>query len=144
MDKSKFNLGIIESHVHTQYGDFGGYIQIDGFHASHIYQLCEDHGVDMDKYFLIGFGAGESTIDGIGQNRSLQCRAIVIDKSEYGQSYNEITTKLKSNGGKVQARQFNFSVPYVDLSKYIKRFDFMVTSELSKNISEIELPEQEY
>ena len=105
--------------------------------------MCQDHGVDMDKYFLIGFGAGESTIDGIGQDKHLSCRAIAIDKSIYGQTYDEIEKTLKAGDGKVQGKQFNFTVKYIDLAKYIKRFDFMVTSELSKSISEIELPEQE-
>jgi len=141
MDKSNYNLDVIESLVSTQYGDFSGYIQIDGFHASHIFQLCEDHGVDMDKYFLIGFGAGESTTDGIGKGNSLSCRAIVIEKSKYGQTYDAIDKAITSVGGKVQAKQFNFFVRYRDLAKYVKRFDFMVTSELSKSISEIELPE---
>jgi hypothetical protein len=139
MTKSDYNLNIIESLVSTQYGDYGGYVQIDGHSGADLFKLCEDHGVDMDKYFLIGFGFGESTIDGIGRKESIYCRALVLETSKFGNTFDEIKESLAVKNGKAKAKQFHFSVKLKDFTKYIKRIDFMVATKLTKHISKIEI-----
>ncbi|WP_177735195.1 hypothetical protein [Flavobacterium inviolabile] len=138
MNKADYNLDIIESLVSTQYGDYGGYIQIDGHSGVDFFKLCEDHGVSRDKYFLIGFGCGESTINGIGQ-RDVNCRALVLETSRYGNSFDEIQKNLASKSGRAKAKQIHFSVKYESFTKCVKRFDFMVSTKLTKHISEIEV-----
>jgi len=139
MNRNDYNLGIIESLVSTQYGDCGGYIQIDGHSGADLFKLCEDHGISRDKYFLIGFGCGESTINGIGQRDEVYCRALVLETSKYGDSFDKIQNHLVSNDGKVKAKQIHFTVKYRDFAKYIKRFDFMVATKLTKHISKIDI-----
>lgn len=140
MNKTNFNLEIIEPLVSTQYGDFGGYVQIDGHSAADFLKLCEDHGaVNRDKYFLIGFGCGESTIDGVGRKDSVHCRALVLETSKYGNSFDEIQKALTANNGKAKAKQIHFTVKYTDFTKYIKRFDLMVATKLTKHISALDV-----
>lgn len=141
MNTNDYNLEIIEDSVSTQYGDYGGYIQIDGHSGADLFKLCEDHGVNMDKYFLIGFGCGESTIDRVGQRDSVYCRAWVLETSEYGNTFDEIKKALDARGGRAKAKQVHFSVKYKDFTKYIKRFDFMVATKLTKHISDLDIEE---
>ena len=139
MNTNNYNLDFIESLVSTQYGDYGGYVQIDGHSGSDLFKLCEDHGIDMDKYFLIGFGCGETTINGIGQRDSVYCRALVLETSKYGNNFDEIQKFLAINDGKAKAKQFHFSVKSKDFTKYIKRFDFMVATKLTQHISKLDI-----
>ena len=139
MRTENYNLEIIEELVSTKYNDFGGYIQVDGHNPADLSKLCEDHGIKMDKYFLISFGMGESTIDGIGRNDEVYCRAILLETKIYGNSFDEICEKIKELNGYVKAKQIHFNVKYKTLYKYIKRYDFVVASKLTKYISNMEL-----
>lgn len=139
MNKSNYNLKLIESLVSTQYGDYGGYIQIDGHSGADLHQLCEDHGVNREKYFLIGFGCGESTINGVGQSNKIYCRALVLETSKYGNTFDEIQKSIAAKGGKTKAKQIHFLVDQKIFTKYIKRFDFMVATKLTAHISDIEV-----
>ena len=141
MNTADYNLGLIKGFVTVQYGDYGGYIQIDGHSGADLFQLCEDHGVDMDKYFLIGLGAGEQTILGIGKSEKLSFTALVLETAEYGNTFDEIQNHFQSNNGQAIAKKIHFAVKYEDLGKYLKRFDFMVATKLTKYISEIEIAE---
>lgn len=139
MNTENYNLEIIKSLVSTQYGDYGGYIQIDGHSGADLFKLCEDHGISRDKYFLIGFGCGESTITGIGQMDTVSCRALVLETSKYGSSFDEIQKALANKDGKAKAIQIHFTMKYKDFTKYIKRLDFMVATKLTKHISTLDV-----
>ncbi|AGC78252.1 hypothetical protein LX97_02954 [Nonlabens dokdonensis] len=143
MNTNNYNLELIEDLVRTQYGDYGGYIQIDGHSGADLFKLCNDHGIDMDKYFLIGLSAGEHTTTGIGKREKLSFMALVIETAEYGSSFDEIQKNIELNNGVAKAKKVHFNVNYSDLGKYIKRFDFMVATKLTKHISEIEILEDE-
>lgn len=112
---------------------------MDGNDRGDLHSLCEDHGVDRKKYFLIGFGCGDSGITGIGQRNSIYCRALVLEKSKYGSSFDEIQKTLAEKGGKAKAKQIHFSVDPKVFGKYIKRMDFMVATKLTAYISDIEI-----
>lgn len=139
MITKEYNLEIIEDLVSTQYGDYGGYIQIDGHNGADLFKLCEDYKIDMGKYFLIGFGFGESTFDGIGRREIVLCRALLLETNKYGNTFDEISEKIKELNGSVKAKQIFFEVEYKTLYKYIKRFDFMVTTRLTKYITSINI-----
>lgn len=139
MNKNEYNLEIIESLVSTQYGDYAGYIQIDGHNGADLFKLCEDHGIDMNKYFLIGLSCGEHTIDGIGKRKKIHCAAILLQTKDYGNSFDQIAASLKKDDGKLNAVRISFEVDYCDLGKYIKRLDFTVATKLSKHISELKI-----
>lgn len=75
----KNNLSQIEEYVHTQYGDLTGVIKIDGHNnIACIYDLCKDHGFDTENVFLVGFGLGESTIDGIGRANNIVAKYYIL------------------------------------------------------------------
>jgi hypothetical protein len=115
------------------------HIRAIGYSGNDLHQLCEDHGVDRKKYFLIGFGCGEFTINGIGQNNTIYCRALVLEKSKYGSSFDEIQKSITDKGGNAKAKQIHFKVDPTVFTKYIKRFDFMVATKLTAHISNIEI-----
>jgi len=143
MNTKEYNLDLIEPLVRTQYGDYGGYIQIDGHSGADLFKLCEDHGIDMDKYFLIAFSCGEHTTGGIGKREKLYCSAIVLETKDYGNNFDEIQKKLDSNNGKAKAKQIAFEISYSDFGKYIKRIDFAVATKLTKHITELKIKEIE-
>lgn len=143
MNLNNYNIELIKDLVSTQYGDYDGLIQIDGHSSADLSKLCKDHGVNTDKYFLIGLKAGEFTTTGIGKRNILPFMALVLDKTEYGESFDEIKKNIDSKSGIVKAKTFHFYVNYNDLGKYIKRFDFMVATKLTKYISEIKIQEEE-
>jgi hypothetical protein len=139
----KGNLNQIKEYVRTQYGDLKGVIQIDGHeNITSIYQLCKDYGIDTSRIFIAGFGLGESTISGIGEDDSVYCKILYVNKSEYGNNFDEISEKIKSKG-KIVLEQKRIVIKYSELRKYIKRYDFIVTTELTKYANEIELKEEE-
>lgn len=141
MRKNEYNLDLIEPLVRTQYGDYGGYIQIDGHSGSELFQLCEDHGIDMKKYFLIGLSCGEHTTEGIGKRNKIHCSALLLERKKYGETFDEIQENLEVNNGKANAQKISFEVKYSDFGKYIKRIDFMVVTKLTKYISELKIKE---
>ena len=141
MNIREYNLDLIEPLVRTQYGDYGGYIQIDGHGGADLFKLCEDHGVDIEKYFLIGFSCGEHTTGGIGKREKVYCSAIVLETKEYGYSFDQIKQKLNSSNGEVKAKQITFEVNYRDFGTDIKRFEFAVATKLTKHITEVKIKE---
>ena len=117
MRTSDYGLHLIEDLVSTQYGDYGGYVLIDGHSGADLFSLCQGHGIDMDKYFLIGLGAGESAISGIGNRQQIHFRALLLETDIYGDSFDKIQKYLQTHNGKVKAKQVFFEVQYNSLYK---------------------------
>lgn len=136
------NFEAIKTHVRTQYGDLTGVLQIDGFNGGYLAleELCKDNNVDTNDIFIIGFGLGEHTIDGIGTNDNVHCRILYVNNDDYGNTYDEIESRIKSNGT-LRLKQKSFYIKYSSLNKYIKRYDFLVTSDLTKSAEKIEIEE---
>lgn len=143
MNINDYNLDLIESLVRTQYGDYGGYIQIDGHSGADLFKMCEDHGIDMEKYFLIGLSCGEHTMDGIGRRGYIHCSALLLETKEYGKNFDQIREKLEKEDGKAKAMKIMFKVSYSDLGKYVKRIDFMVATKLTRHIRKLKITELE-
>jgi len=135
----KVNLDAIKENVSTQYGDFTGVIQIDGFDGPMaINNLCKEYKFDISDKFIIGFGFGESTTDGIGKRDEVTCSILYVDKSEYGDGYDTIERKIK-NDGTLKLKKKNIDIKYSSLGKYIKRYDFLAMTELTKHATIIEI-----
>lgn len=143
MRTSNFNLKILENLVGTQYGDMTGLIQIDGHTSlSELYKLCEENGVERDKYFLIGFGFSDFTTGGVGIHGKAHCTVLLLDKSKYAQSFDEIKEQLIINP-KVDVIKRTFEVNYSDFKKYIKRVDALMMTEMANYISEMNIIEND-
>jgi hypothetical protein len=134
------NIGILKGLVETQYNDMEGLISIDQHADSDLFRLCEDNGIDMNYYFLFGFGLSEFTITGIGYRGEVYCSVLLIEKEKYGQTFDNIASKT-SSVDPVDVIKKSFRIKYEELGKYIKRFNFMVVSELSNYIQEINIQE---
>lgn len=134
------NVEILEEIVGTQYNDMEGLISIDAHSGNDLFTLCEDNGIDMEKYFLFGFGLSEFTTDGIGEQDEVTCSVLLLDKEEHGQSFDEIQSNIEGLET-VNVIKKTFDIKYIDLGKYIKRFDFMTVSEMSKSISSMNIVE---
>ncbi len=139
----KVNFDAIKEHVSTHYGDLTGVIQIDGHsNISSIYELCKDYLFDTTDKFIIGFGLSESTTDGIGRKGKATCSILYVGKKEYGNNFDEIEAKIKSVGT-FRVMKKVFYVDYNELGKYIKRYDFIATNELTKYVTTIEIDDDE-
>src|ERR1035437_6851515 len=109
------NYDAIKEHVSTQFGDLTGVIQIDGHsNVSSIYDLCKDYKFDVSDKFIIGFGLGESTTDGIGRRNNVSCSILYIGKEEYGSTFDEIEAKIKSLQT-FRVKKMNIYVKYSDI-----------------------------
>lgn len=134
MSYRKFNLSILENIVNTQYGDFGGLVQIDRSDLYSFSELCKEKGIDMEKYFLLGMHFGTSSLTNVGNDDSFYCFALVLEREKYGNSFDEISNYLSNNENKAEIKQYDFSVTYSEFSNCIKRFSVGFVTPLSKYI----------
>lgn len=141
MDSNKLDL--IKKYVNKKFGDLTGVIQLDGHsNINAIYELCEDYKVDVTNKYIVGFGLGETTTQGIGIKNDVYCSIYYVDKSEYGYKFDEIEKKIK-NDGTLRLKKENLKVKYSTLGKYIKRYEFIVLSELVNSTNEIKIEGEE-
>lgn len=137
----KVNFDLIKDHVRTQYGDLTGVIQIDGHsNITSIYKLCIDYEFETEDKFIMGFSLTENTLNGIGESNKVSCSVLFVNKADYGNNFEEIEAKIKADGT-LKLQKKNFYIKYSDLGKYIKRYNFLAMSELSRFASEIEIDE---
>lgn len=120
--------------IKTKYSDLVGQIEIDWEgRISSLAALCEQHKIDMEKNYLIGFGFESFEADYV------ICKVLLLeDCAQYGRSFQEIEeniSKLRS----VNAIQKNIKVSYADLEKYIKHINALVFTDVGLSIGEINI-----
>lgn len=131
------NYLITEEHAHTQYNDLQGIISIDGRDGpGSLLSLCEDKGIDMNKYFILSFSLSESTIRGIGLKDAVNCTVYLLEKKKYGKTFDEIRAKINSLES-VDVIHKSFSMKYSELTKYIKRYNFMAITAMGDYIKKM-------
>ena len=109
---------------HTQYGDLLGVAALD-WEGTGFVDLLRDNGIDVDRYHLVGvrlWGMPPS-----------QCTLFVVDKSELGDSFDDIRAYAKRNDGAVPVEEFHLRLSIQELSKFVKQFSV----DLLKRDSEI-------
>ncbi len=137
-----FNLSLIDNKANTQYIDMKGIASIDGHQYSCLVDMCREHGIDMDNYFLLGLEF--SGVDLIGKRdeeygMETYIYAILIKKEDYAFStYEELREQIHSLPS-VNAKRKGFSIKYNDISNYIKRFKCIVLSDMSSNIQSLNI-----
>lgn len=137
-----FNLSIIENEVNTQYTDMKGISAIDGHEYSYLIDMCKEHGIDMDKYYLLGLEF--SGADLIGERNEeysdeTYVYAILLSNEDYPACSFEELAALLNQLPCVHAKKIGFPIKYSDISKYIKRFQCLVVSDMSSNIQSLEI-----
>lgn len=145
---NKFNTSAIEDTVSTQYEDFGGIIKLDNYGdgTGDFFNMCQEHGIDMKKYFLYGIKMYDGGCDGIcggryAENKGEATASVtvyLIDRDVYGSSFDDIC----NYGGKIQLEKERFEMAYSEWKNYIKRLSIGVVSPLSKEIDVI-MPEED-
>ncbi|MFV0584988.1 MAG: hypothetical protein ACK5N4_23480 [Parabacteroides gordonii] len=136
------NIDILKDFVNTQYNDMQGVISIDdhGINPSFL-GLCKAHGIDTKKYFLLGFGISVyNIIAPTSENASVTCKVLLLEKEKYGSNFDEIEANVRSEET-TDVVEKTFSVTYKELGEYIKRLDFMAVTDMSKNISKMNIME---
>lgn len=141
MSYEKFNLNVLENIVNTQYGDFGGLIQIDRSDTFDFQKLCVEKGIDMTKYFLLGIHFGTSSLTNVSKQDSIYCFVLLLETKKYGKSYDEISQYLQNNNNKADIQSFDFQVTFQELAKCVKRFHLGFVSPLSKQINTFKIKE---
>lgn len=137
------NFKAIQEHVSTQYGDLTGVIQIDlNSSITAIYDLCKDNDFDTTDKFIVGFGITQTSLNGIVGRDKIACTVLFLKRSEYGNSYDEIADKLRGNGNLKLHKKY-IDIETSSLGKYIKRFDFLATTDLTNLASTVEIIENE-
>ncbi len=134
---------LLDEHVGTQYHDYKGTIEIDAHSGTDIFKLCEDNGIDMEKFFVVGFGLSEFTIQGVGQQDQVGFKVLLADREKYGQTFDDIEQEVISNAGIISVTSRTIYIPYSTLGKYIKRFDFLAINHMRDRLTTIEIEDEE-
>lgn len=131
----KINYDLIESLVGTQYTDMKGFAAIDGHLPTTLWKLCNDNGIDTQKWFLIGleFSDGE-TVGRYG----VRIAAYLVEKTHDEENYEQVAARLESET-EVAVHVKRFSIPYDKLGEYIKRIDIGVFTPMTNHIQSIKL-----
>jgi len=76
----KFNLEIIKDEVSTQYNDMRGFVAIDSYNGiNELVNLCQDQGIDMKDFLLIGFGLYIHNFS----SGCVDCYVYLVEKDKY-------------------------------------------------------------
>lgn len=130
-------LPTITPETKTKYSDLSGAIEIDWEgRVSNLVMLCSAHGIDMQKYYLIGFGFVSVTEDAI------RCKALLIDSDRYGDSFEALEQTI-SEIDEIDAVQKTFDITHSELEKYIKHINAMLFTRLGREIKTITITSDE-
>ena len=131
------NIELLSDLVGTKYKDFEGLVSIQKNDLNGIRDLCRNHGVDLEHHFLLGFGFEFGEMIGDRTLTTITCKALLLAE-EYGTTYDEVARNT-ADVLKVKASVQRFTLPVSELGKYVKCFDCMGVSEISKKIVGLEI-----
>ena len=133
----KKNIELVSELVGTKYKDFEGLVSIQKNDLDGIRNLCRNHGVDLERHFLLGFGFEFGEMKGDRTLTSITCKALLLAE-EYGTTYDEVAENV-AGISKVKASIQRFTLPISELGEYIKCFECMGATEISKKIIGLEI-----
>lgn len=134
----KINYNLFEDLIGTQYTDMKGYAAIDGHFSNSLWELCEDNGLDTEKWLLVGLGFSDGETVG---RYGIRVAAYVIEKKEGEDSYDKVAARLEGEGETV-VHVKHFMLPYEKLGEYIKRIQIGVFTPMTNHISSITMVEE--
>ena len=138
MDKEEKNmkrLPITKPATTTKYSDLSGRIEIDWEgRISSLVALCQEHNINMDKYYLIGFGFMSF------EPEYVTCKVILLDSTKYGNTFKEVEESVAQLQS-VDAIQKILRIGYAELEKYIKHINALVFTDIGLTINEINITE---
>ena len=130
-------LKLLNEIVSVQYNDTKGLINIDFQNSTHdLTNLCIDNNINTKIYFPIGIGFIIESYE----DSYISCKILLIEKSMYGDSYDEIKLYLENHPNEiVKATAKIIRIKATDLKKYIKRIDNMSLIHLTEYIHHINI-----
>jgi hypothetical protein len=111
----------------VKYGDYEGFASVDTHSGTELINLCEQKGIDLNKYFPIGFNIHES--ERIGHEK-IYLTVYLIDTNLAGANYDEIEKYIRNNSGNISLIKKSFQIQYSELPSCIKRYDITVFNRL--------------
>ena len=129
----KFNLEFLNKRIGTQYTDMKGIVAIDGHNYSDLWNLCTDNGVDLENWFLVGLECYD--FDPLG-GRDLHAMAYVLKKESLERGHDAIAGRLEETD-ETEIHIKHFTIPYNQLTKYIKRINIGLVSNLSSSMQNV-------
>lgn len=134
------NYDILKNMVSTKYKDMEGLISLNTLFKPDLYDLCNDNGIDMEQYYLLGLGFGDSTLVNLNDHNKVLCSVLLLEKSKYGYSFDEISSRIHDQE-QVDVVKKSFWVEYTRIGTYFKRFDFMALTDMGDYISSMNIIE---
>lgn len=134
------NYNILKNMVSTKYKDMEGLVSLDALFKPDLYDLCNDNGIDMEQYYLLGFGIGDVSLVNLKDHSNVFCTVLLLEKSKYGNSFDDISSRIR-NEKQVDVIKKSFSVEYACLGKCLKRFDLMALTDMGDYISSMNIIE---
>ena len=131
----------LSEYVDTQYSDARGFLEMDSHDGSFLafYDIAKNKGEDLSGYFIIGFRLADHSIRGVGLH-GLNISLILLDKSRYGNSFDEIEGYIKKNKGVVDVETRTIPMSSADIAQAFKRVEMIVLGGMDKSIEKINFP----
>ncbi len=134
-EKIMKRLPITKPATKTKYSDLVGQIEIDWEgRISSLVALCREYNIDMNKYYLIGFGFVSFEPDYV------TCKVVLLDSTKYGNTFKEVEESVAELQS-VDAVQKILRITYAELEKYIKHINALVFTDIGRTINEINIIE---
>jgi len=111
----------------VKYSDYEGYASVDTHSGTELFNLCRNKGIDMEKYFPIGFNIHDS--ERIG-NETIYLSVYLVDTNIAGKTYDEIEKYIRNLSGNISLIKKSFQIKYSDIPSHIKRYDITIFNRL--------------
>jgi hypothetical protein len=110
----------------TQYRDYTGTVSCDGHNAGLLNRLAQESGVP-DDVFAVGIDIY------VGEGDYFGARLIVVDRSKYGDSIDNIRAHADANGH-LEVRLIDLKIEPKKLLDYVKRLNLVVKN---RNLADV-------
>ena len=136
-------MSIFDDKSSTKYGDYKGTIQLDGHMGGSVQDIFRKHFPDSN-YFPIAFQLAFYETHRAKPDRAGYGTIYAVSKEEAGESFEEVSSYLQRNQGKIKVQKFEVDFSLSDLGKYFKRINlFVAQNSLSNLIREFEETEEQ-
>lgn len=121
----------------VQYEDYQGTVAADHHDVRHLETLGKEHGLDTDRYFVIGVQIRSSEVrhDEVAH---AQVTLLTIDMKETRAGSIDFIRDYAEAHGKLPYQRFTIDVSLSELLDYFKRFDLVLLNRQLKSVTEFE------
>ena len=121
----------------VQYQDYQGTVAADHADRRFLSALAGKHGIDTDRYFIIGvrinIGEIRDENDELGAHTYIDLLAVDMVKTKAG-DIDHIRKYAESNGGKLPYKSFSIKCSLDEALHYFKRFEVVLFSKVLEGV----------